>query len=85
MTEELIPKVRAKIKYLSCTSTYICSSQYPEISIPFQKIWGTRLFGTIVQWRQTAQKDKKHALFDMSADQQLLYIFENGRREIVYN
>ena len=58
MIEELIPKVRAKIKTLPRTLTYICSSQCPEISIQFQNIWGMQFYGTIVHWRQTSQKDK---------------------------
>ena len=69
MIEELIPKVRAKIRSSPCTSTYIFSPQYPEISIPFQKTWGMRLFGTIVHWRKRPKR-QKYARFDMSADQQ---------------
>ena len=54
MMEGLLSKAR----YSNCTSTYVYPSYYAEISNPLQKTWGVRLLGTVVQWRQTTEKDK---------------------------
>ena len=70
MTEELLIKARDKLKYLPCTSIYVCSSQYAEISIPLKKIQGMRLLGTVEQWQQMTENGKKHALFNLPSDQQ---------------